>query len=123
MIVKNVVQQHADDAAALASNRMALVDAPYATLQRLRRFDQRLASNLEGLMLAGEPARVFSDAALETPSAGAVFVVAVRALDDRDEAGLARIFGLVQAVLETDGGLFGVRMGGAPASKAVANPP
>jgi uncharacterized protein (TIGR02270 family) len=106
MIVANVVQQHADDAAALASNRLALVDAPYATLQRLRRYDQRLASHLDGLMIAGESARVFVDAALETPSSGAVFLVTRRALDEHDDAELDKILGLVQAVQGIGAGLL-----------------
>jgi uncharacterized protein (TIGR02270 family) len=106
MIVSNVVQQHVDDAAALASNRMSLVDASTVTLQRLQRFDRRLVSHFDGLRIAGEEGRTLCEAALETPSPGKVFAVAVRALDERDDARLSRIVSLAQAVPGTSGGLL-----------------
>ena len=106
MIIPAVVQQHADDAALLASNRMALVEAPHAALDRLHRFDRRLAAHLDGLRLAGDEGWALCDAALETPSAGAVFTVAVRTLEERDATRLDRIFALVQTVPETCSGLL-----------------
>src|SRR5262249_31322199 len=106
MIVPAIVQQHADDAVLLASNRLALVEAPHARLDQLHRFDRRLAAHLDGLRLAGEAGWALSEATLESPSPGAVFAVAVRALEDRDEQRLARIVALSQAVPESRPGLF-----------------
>jgi uncharacterized protein (TIGR02270 family) len=106
MIVPTIVQQHADDVALLGSNRIGLVDAPHATLQRLHRFDHRLAAHLDGLRIAGEPGWALCETSLETPSPGSIFAVAVRSLEDRDEARFARVIALVQAVRETITGLL-----------------
>jgi uncharacterized protein (TIGR02270 family) len=106
MIVPNVVQQHVDDAAVLASNRIELVEGPTARLLRLQRFDRRLASNFEGLGIAGEEGWALCEAALETPSPGVVFAVAVRALEDHDDTRLDRILALAQTVPETTAGLL-----------------
>lgn len=106
MIVSAVVQQHADDAAILASNRVALVEAPYARLDRLAGFDRRLAAHIAGLRLSGVEGWALCEAALETPSLGAVYVIAVRALEERDDARLDRVFTLAQTVLESRAGLL-----------------
>ncbi len=106
MIVPAVVQQHADDAAALASQRLPLVDGPTPTLLRILRFDRRLASHFEGLKVAGAEGWAMCDAALETPSSGLLFALAVRALEDNDDARLANLFAVAQAVPETAAGLI-----------------
>jgi uncharacterized protein (TIGR02270 family) len=106
MIVQAVAQQHADDAAILASNRMALVEAPHVRLDQLNRFDRRLAAHLDGLRIAADHGWALCEAALETPSPGAVFAVAVRALEDRDHTRLSRIVALTQAVPESRAGLL-----------------
>src|SRR5258705_2491990 len=106
MIVPAVVQQHADDAAILASNRLALVEAPHPRLDQLDRLDRGLAAHLGGLRLSGEEGWALCEAALENPSPGAVFATAVRALEDRDSTRLERIFALVEAVPETGAGLL-----------------
>lgn len=106
MIVPAVIQQHADDAAILASSRLALVEAPHPRLDQLDRFDRRLAAHLDGLRLSGEEGWAMCDAALEHPSPGAVFTTAVRALEARDRTRLERIFALVEAVPETGAGLL-----------------
>src|SRR5215468_11505937 len=106
MIVPNVVQQHADDAAALAANRIALVEAPTPTLHRLLRFDRRLQSHFDGLRIAGQPGWALCEGTLETPSRGSVCAVAVRALDERDDERLRRVIGVAQAVEETRAGLW-----------------
>jgi uncharacterized protein (TIGR02270 family) len=106
MIVPLVVQQHADDSALLATNRLALVQAPHARLDQLNRFDRRLAAHLDGLRLAGGEGWALCDALLESPSSGAVFATAARALEERDDTRLDRVFALVQAVPETCAGLL-----------------
>src|SRR5262249_49062939 len=106
MIVPAVVQQHVDDAALLASTRLSLVDAPHHRLDQLARFDRRLAAHLDGLRLSGEEGRALCDAALESPSAGVIFMIAVGSLEERDYTRLARISSLVQAVPDTQSGLL-----------------
>jgi uncharacterized protein (TIGR02270 family) len=106
VIVPNVVQQHADDAAVLATNRQALIGAAYVKLQRLRRVDQRLNAHLDGLRIAGDDASRFCEAALENPSSGAVFTLAVRALEDKNKSGIDQLIALAQAVPQALDGLL-----------------
>ena len=106
MILPAVVQQHVDDAGSLASSRLSLVEAPHVTLNRLGEFDRRLTAHLAGLELSGDEGWAFCEAALETPSPGVVFTVAVRALLERDELRLVRTLALAQAVPETSPGLL-----------------
>jgi len=106
VILPAVVEQHRDDAALLASNRLDVVEGPNATLAYLDRFDRRLMAHLDGLRLAGEEGWALCESGLETPSSGIVFAVTVRALQDRDEARLSRVFALVQAMPETRTGLL-----------------
>src|SRR6476661_922151 len=98
MFVPEVLQQHVDDAAQLASNRMRLVAAPHPRLPYLLRFDQRLASHLQGLRIAGDSGWALCEASLESPAPGAIFTAAVRALEARNDARLERIIALAEAV-------------------------
>jgi uncharacterized protein (TIGR02270 family) len=107
VIVSDVLQQHADDAMALAGNRQALTRAAYAKLPRLRRSDQRLGAHLDGLRIAGRGAESSHEGALESPSPAVVFVSMVRALEDKDKRRLERLIDLVQGVpCLVDGLLF-----------------
>ena len=106
MIVVNVVQQHADDAVALAAARRALIRAPHVNLQRLRLADERLQAHLMGLELAAEESPAFVDAMLESPSAGVMFTAGVGALERMDELRLERLVALAQAVPEGRAGLL-----------------
>jgi uncharacterized protein (TIGR02270 family) len=106
MIVSSVVQQHADDAAVLASNRTRMVRGPSARLGQLSALDRRLTAHLDGLRLAGEEAWKLCEEALETPFPGTSFPLTVRALETRDEARLSRVVALAEAVPETAPGLL-----------------
>ena len=100
-----VLQQHAEDAAAFYTTRALLVGAPHVKLHHLRRLDDRLAAHLDGLAVAGEDAWPFCEAALESPSNGAVFTAAVRAIGDKRNDRLDRLFALVAAQPEIRNGL------------------
>lgn len=105
--IAEIVSQHADEAASLYVARSALVRAPHLRLWDLRRgFDDRLAAHLDGLAVAGEHAWPFCEAALVTPSAGAVFTAAVRAIEAREQHRLDRLLALVEASPESRAGLL-----------------
>ncbi len=100
-----VVGIHAQEAASLHDTRTALATAPHVNLYNLRRADGRLAAHLDGLAVAGDQAWPSCEAALETPSAGALFVAAVRAIDEKHEERLDRLFVLAEADPEARRGL------------------
>jgi uncharacterized protein (TIGR02270 family) len=83
-----------------------LCGSPHSALRHLKRFDDRLAAHLDGLSIAGDEGASICDASLESPSPGAVFVVAVAAIEKRQNERLSSVIGLAQAVPETKRGLF-----------------
>ena len=105
-VLDGVVGIHAQETASLHNTRSALASAPQVDLYRLRRLDDRLAAHLDGLAVAGQQAWSFCEAALETPSQGGVFAAAVRAIDEKQEERLERLFVLAEAVLEARRGLI-----------------
>ena len=101
-----IIQQHAEESAHLRLMRSVLVLAPHVKLHHLRRLDDRLAAHLDGLAVAGEYGSSVCEAALESPGVGEVFAVAVRAIEEKDERRLDKLFALVGAVPEAQPGLI-----------------
>ena len=101
-----VVQQHAEEAAHLRHMRSVLAAAPHVKLHHLRRLDDRLAAHLDGLAVAGEFGSSLCEAALENPGVGEVFAATVRAIEEKDERRLDKLFALVGAVPEAQPGLI-----------------
>lgn len=97
-IVSTVVQRHADEASSLSGARTALTVAPQVTLAHLRGFDGRLDAHMEGLAIAGEAGWRLCETALESPSAGVVFMAAARALEDQRRERFGRLVALAKAV-------------------------
>jgi uncharacterized protein (TIGR02270 family) len=100
-----VLSQHAEDAAVLHSIRTALTAAPHVKLKHIRRFDDRVAAHLDGLSVAGEHAWPMLDAALASPSPGAVFAAAVMAIEGKSTERLNRLYALAEAMPEAQRGL------------------
>ena len=101
-----VVQQHAEEAAHLRHMRSVLIAAPHVKLHHLRRLDDRLEAHLDGLAVAGAFGSGLCEAALENPGVGEVFAAAVRAIEEKDERRLDKLFALVGAVPEAQPGLI-----------------
>ena len=59
-----------------------------------------MAAHLDGLAVAGEFGSSLCEAALETPGVGEVFAATVRAIEEKDERRLDKLFALVGAVPE-----------------------
>jgi uncharacterized protein (TIGR02270 family) len=97
-VLADVVRYHAEEAAALHAARRLIVHAPHQSLPRLLRADQRLAAHLDGLAIAGPHAWPFCDAALDGPAAGATFVSAVRAIEERATDRFDRLLALAAAL-------------------------
>lgn len=101
-----VVQQHCEESAHLRNVRTVLVRAPHVRLKHLRRLDDRIAAHLDGLAVAGDYGTALCRAALARAGAGEVFAVAVRALEERDDASLDRAIALAAALPEARRGLL-----------------
>lgn len=95
--VSLVVQQHVEDAAHLRHFRTTLIRAPHPWLRQLARLDERIAAHLDGIGIAGATGTTRRLAALDPPGAGAVFTVAVGAIESRDTALLQRLLAVAQA--------------------------
>jgi len=93
-----VVQQHAEESAVLRQVRSVLVRAPHVRLNQLRRLDDRLAAQLDGLAVAGAAGAACCQAALARPEAGELFTAAVRAIEDRDDDALDRLLAIAAAL-------------------------
>jgi uncharacterized protein (TIGR02270 family) len=83
-----------------------LLRSPHVQLHRLKRLDDRIAAHLDGIAVAGDFGLKLCLEALETPSAGAVFTLAVRALELKDAALLQRLFAIVAAEPAAERGLL-----------------
>jgi uncharacterized protein (TIGR02270 family) len=105
-VIPAVISQHAEESAILRHIRSVLVRAPHVKLLHLARLDERIAAHLDGLAVAGDAGRKLCTAALETPGAGELFAAAVRAIEERDAAGLDRLFAVAAAVPESRAGLL-----------------
>lgn len=93
-----VISQHLDDATSLRATRSVLVRAPHVELHRLARADERLLAHLDGLSIAGDDGFRMSQASLEVPGVGQLFVNAVLSIERRDGAQLERLLSLVDVV-------------------------
>lgn len=101
-----VIAQHVEDAIHLHQTRVGLCSAPNAKLLHLHRFDARLAAHLDGLKIAGAATWPLCEAALESLSEGAMFTATVRAIEDRRQDRLDRLFLLARADHDALNGLL-----------------
>lgn len=92
-----IVEQHVDDAAHLRHVRSVLVRAPNVRLAQIGRHDERLAASLDGIAVAGRHGADLVRRSLEHTSVGTVFVVAVRAIEERDGRGLDTMIAVAAA--------------------------
>jgi uncharacterized protein (TIGR02270 family) len=105
LIVPVILRQHLDDAAVIYNKRSALIRAPHVKLHHLRRFDDRLAGHVDGLLVAGEHIQPFCAEALESPSAGAMFVTTLLAVMNERPEELERMLALAEAAPDLSKGL------------------
>jgi uncharacterized protein (TIGR02270 family) len=101
-----VVAQHAEESAILRNVRSVLVRAPHVKVHQLRRLDDRIAAHLEGLAVAGEFGWKLCESALENPGVGEVFAATVRAIEEKNAAGIDKLLALAEAVPESQAGLI-----------------
>jgi uncharacterized protein (TIGR02270 family) len=101
-----IIHQHTEESAHLRLVRSNLVSAPHVKLHHLRRLDDRIAAHLDGLAVAGEFGLKLCDEALSDPGIGEVFTSTVRAIEEKDERRLDKLFALVITVPAAQLGLI-----------------
>ncbi|HEY5911072.1 MAG TPA: hypothetical protein VJA21_10760, partial [Verrucomicrobiae bacterium] len=84
MINEVVVEQHAEEAAFLWTQRDRAVAAPNYRLKDLARLDERVEAHLDGLRIAGQFGWQLCQKALQEPGPGEVFAAAVLAFGGVD---------------------------------------
>jgi len=85
---RQVVREHASEAAWLWQQRERAVRAPHYRLFELGKLDARVLAHLRGMEVAGEDGRTAIREALERVDAGAVFVFAYLAFSATDAAAM-----------------------------------
>mgnify|MGYP001240496934 CR=1 FL=1 len=83
-ILRNVVEQHCEEAGFLWQLRNAAVDAPHYKLKDLAQLDERLDAHLDGLSIAGSAGWKICERAMANGKAGEVFSAAVLAFQAND---------------------------------------
>jgi uncharacterized protein (TIGR02270 family) len=107
-IIREVVEQHAEEAAFLWNLRDAATDQPHYTLRHLAALEERIEAHIDGLRVAGEAGVSIAWAQLdENPGPGELFVAAVAALERRDMPSLERALQLAKSAPASCPGLFG----------------
>lgn len=96
-IIKNIIAQHAEEAAFLWLLRDASVKQPHYDLSDLAELDDRVEAHLDALRIAGEPGWEICKEAFAMEEAGEVFAAAVLAFENNGEE-------RVQTVLEAGSG-------------------
>jgi uncharacterized protein (TIGR02270 family) len=93
-VLGGVLGIHVEEARGLYDTRAAQMSAPNVSLDGLGRLDERLVAHLDGLAVASDAGRRSVGPALEDPSSGVVFAVAVRAIEDGQTTSLEQFWGL-----------------------------
>ena len=92
VVLDGVVAVHAQEATSLCETRTALVRLPHGNLRSLERLDDRLLAHFDGLALTGERAQQLLGGEFDTPSRGAAFALAVRAIESGQLDSLERLW-------------------------------
>jgi uncharacterized protein (TIGR02270 family) len=107
-IIRDVVEQHADEAAFLWTLRDAATDEPHYALGHLAALEERIEAHIDGLRVAGEAGQAIAWAQLDQYGGpGELFVVATLALESRDSTRLERALQFAESAPVSCRGLFG----------------
>jgi hypothetical protein len=106
LVVGEVVEQHVEEAAALADLRRFHVRAPHVNLEHLARLDERLAAHLDGVKVAGEAGWKYCEQSLAAGRAGNVFVATVSAIEVEHEKRMQTLLALAESSVEARPGFL-----------------
>jgi uncharacterized protein (TIGR02270 family) len=94
MVNREVVEQHAEDAAFLWFSRDRAVRAPHYYLKDLMRLDQRVEANVDGLRVAGPAGWELAVEAMKQEAPGELFAAAVLGFESRNPQRIDSILNL-----------------------------
>ena len=107
-ILRNIVEQHAEEAAFLWFLRDRAVDAPHYALRHLARLDERVEAHVDGLRVAGEAGfEIALEQLAAHQEAGELFAAGVVALESGDRGRIDPLVELAEEAPEARGGLAG----------------
>lgn len=91
LLNRSVIEQHAEDAAALSRIHARAVNAPLYRLRDLALLDERILAHLEGLRTSGTVALTLARRGLALEDPGAIFVVGYLAFSQQDAEAIRRV--------------------------------
>ena len=107
-ILRNIIEQHAEEAAFLWLLRDRAVDAPHYALRHLARLDERVEAHVDGLRVAGDPGfEIALEQLAAHPEPGEVFAAGVLGLESGDPGRIDPLVELAEEVPEARRGLAG----------------
>ncbi len=105
MIIRDIVEEHADEIAALWMLRSVAVKAPHYSLADLAELDERVNAHISGLRLGESIAWEASLQALETREPGELFTAATLAFKAANPAWISEVMSVVKDAPDTRRGL------------------
>ena len=106
MVIPFVVAQHADELAILWNTRRQLSTAGHVALNRLGRFDARIAAHMDGCVIAGSSGLRFLQERLVDVGAAQVFAVASVALESEARPQFEHVVSAAEALPPARPGLI-----------------
>src|SRR5262245_5057860 len=108
IVIPDIVDQHAAEAAFLWRQRDRATDQPHFTLRHLAKLEERIEAHIDGLRVAGSLGLASAvDQLKEAQEDGELFTVATLVLEQRDRTKMQRLLDFAQTVPESARGLFG----------------
>ncbi len=96
MVIRNIVEQHSQEAAFLWFLReKTALSAPHYSLQDMADLEERIEAHIDGLRIAGDVGWEVSEQDLSTEQAGELFVAAVLAFESTDTQKIDKVIALV----------------------------
>jgi len=95
LVIRNIVEQHSQEAAFLWVLRESALYAPHYSFQDMADHEERIEAHIDGLRVAGAVGWEVCEQDLSIEQAGEIFVAAVLAFESKDEQKIEKVLTLV----------------------------